>query len=88
MLRKFFTDLTKVPAGKRSKTGKLSGDSQLHYFSLVSAILIFCVKSGWITYNPIVACDAPHNDVQETDFYEPEEVKDLLDALDRLPNIM
>lgn len=88
MLRKFFHDLTMDPAGKRSKNGFLSGDSQLHYFSLVRAILNFCVKSGWIAYNPISACDAPHNDVEETDFYEPEEVTALLDALDRLPDIM
>ena len=88
MLNKFFHELTLAPAGKRSKNGYLSGDSQLHYFTLVRAILNFCVKSGWITYNPIVACDAPHNDVEETEYYEPEEVSLLLDALDKLPDIM
>ncbi len=88
MLIKFFHELSLAPAGKRSKRGCLSGDSQLHYFTLVRAILNFCVKSGWITYNPIVACDAPRNDVEETEYYEPEEVSLLLDALDNLPDIM
>ena len=88
MLRKFFNDLESAPAAARSKNGNLSGDSQLHYFAMVRAILNFCVKSGWIAYNPIVACDAPRNDVEETDYYEPEEVSALLDVLDSLPDIM
>lgn len=87
-IRGFFKDLQKVKAGKRSKTGKLSGNSQLHYYRILRAVLNFAVKSGYISISPMIAVDAPKNDTKETDFYEPEEVAALLDVLDALDDSM
>lgn len=85
-LRHFFKDLSKSKS--RNKESNLSGNTRLHYYRLINAILNFAVKSGYISYSPMNAVDAPRNDTQETDYYEPEEVSDLLDAIDSLSDPM
>lgn len=89
ILRRFFKDLSQEKAiTTRSKTGKLSGNTQLHYYRLVNAIMNFAIKSGYITVNPMAAVDAPKKDTPETAFYEPEECAALLDVLDNLDDPM
>lgn len=89
VLRRFFKDLSQAEAlTSRSKTGKLSGNTQLHYYRVVNAIMNFAIKSGYITVNPMAAVDAPKKDTPETAFYEPEECAALLDVLDNLTDPM
>ena len=88
-LRRFFKDLSQAEAlTGRSKTGKLSGYTQLHYYRLVNAILNYAIRSGYITVNPMNGVDAPRKDTPETDYYEPHECAALLDALDSLDDPM
>ena len=48
-LQKFFSDLAARDAGNRSKTGKLSGNTRKHYYTLLRALLNFAIKLQVIT---------------------------------------
>ena len=68
----------------RSKTGKLSGTTQLHYHRLLHILFGYAVRCRYITLNPVDAVDPPRKDTQETQFYELEDCAKLLNALDSL----
>ena len=72
----------------RSKTGKLSGTSRLHYHQALSAVLNFAVKSGYIAVNPITAVDRPKQDTKEADFLQDEDIAKLMDVLESYPDPM
>lgn len=87
-IQKFYTSLAQTDAfSNRSKTGKLSGTSQLHYHRCLHAILAYAVRTGVITINPADAVEPPKKDTPETSFYEMEDCAALLDALDQLPDL-
>ena len=83
----FYNSLAKTNASSRSKTGKLSGTSQLHYHRCLHAILAYAVRSCIITVNPADAVEPPKKDTPETSFYEMEDCAKLLDVLDKLPDL-
>ena len=86
-LRKFFSDLNNDAAlSARSKTGKLSGTYRQHYYRVISAVLTFAVKSEYISVNPLQAVDAPRNDTPEAQFFEENELGDLINVLENLPD--
>ncbi len=86
-IKRFYQKLEQTPAlTKRSKTGKLSGNTILHYHRCLHAMLTYAVRSGYITINPADAVEPPRNDRQETAFYELEDCGKLLEALDSLPD--
>ena len=74
----------KAPPKSRSKTGKLSGTSRKHYHQLLSAVLNFAVRSGYIAINPMAAVDPPRQDTPESEFLEGEDVAQLMGVLDNL----
>lgn len=81
----FYQKLQDAPAKtNRSKTGKLSGTTQLHYHRLLHAMFGFAVRNQYITVNPVSAVEPPRKDTQETQFYELEDCGKLLTALDGL----
>lgn len=75
-----------TPPKSRSKTGKLSGTSRKHYHQLLSAVLNFAVKSGYIAVNPIAAVDPPRQDTPEAEFLEGKDVAQLMDTLEKFPD--
>ena len=86
-IKQFYQKLEKAPAlTKRSKTGGLSGNTILHYHRCLHAMLTYAVRSGYIAINPGDAVEPPRNDRQETAFYELEDCRKLLEALDTLPD--
>lgn len=86
-IKQFYQKLEKTPAlTKRSKTGGLSGNTILHYHRCLHAMLTYAVRSGYISINPGDAVEPPRNDRQETAFYELEDCRKLLEALDALPD--
>ena len=86
-IKQFYQKLEKTPAlTKRSKTGGLSGNTILHYHRCLHAMLTYAVRSGYISINPADAVEPPRNDRQETTFYELEDCRELLEALDALPD--
>lgn len=86
-IKQFYQKLEATPAlTKRSKTGKLSGNTILHYHRCLHAMLTYAVRSGYISINPADAVEPPRNDRQETAFYELEDCRKLLEALDALPD--
>ena len=87
-IRDFKKALEKAPAKSgRSKTGKLSGTYQNHYFRALHALFAYAVRLGYITTNPVDSVDPPRKDTQETPFYELSECGKLLSALDSLPDL-
>ena len=88
MIKQFYQKLEKAPAlTKRSKTGGLSGNTVLHYHRCLHAMLTYAVRSGYITINPADAVEPPRKDTQETAFYELDDCRRLLEALDTLPDL-
>lgn len=86
-IRRFYQKLEQTPAlTARSKTGKLSGNTILHYHRCLHAMLTFAVRAGYISINPADAVEPPRNDRQETAFYELDDCRKLLEALDALPD--
>lgn len=81
-------DANKEPPKTRSKTGKLSGTSRLHYHQALSAVLNFAVKSGYITINPINAVNPPRQDTPESEFLEGQDIANLMEVLDNYPDPM
>lgn len=72
----------------RSKTGKLSGTSRLHYHQALSAVLNFAVRSGYITINPIIGVDPPRQDTPEAEYLEGKDVAQLMTVLENYPDPM
>ena len=86
-IKLFYQKLEQTAAlSKRSKTGGLSGNTILHYHRCLHAMLTYAVRSGYISINPADAVEPPRNDRQETAFYELEDCRKLLEALDALSN--
>ncbi len=87
-IQRFYSSLANTDAfSNRSRTGKLSGTSQLHYHRCLHAILAYAVRTGIITINPADAVEPPKKDTPETSFYELEDCAALLEALDQLPDL-
>ena len=72
----------------RSKNGKLSGAYRHQYYKVISAILNYAIRSGYITVSPLMAVDAPRVDTEEAEFFEGNELVDLVMALESLKNPM
>lgn len=84
-INKFYQQLENEPAKtKRSKTGKLSGTYRLKYHVTLHSMLAFAVRMGYISVNPADAVEPPRKDTKETSFYELEDCRKLLEALDSL----
>ena len=87
-IRAFYKKLSTCEAfTARSRTGKLSGTSQLHHAHTLHALLTYAVHSGYITVNPADAVENPRKDTKETEFYELDDCGKLLKALDDLPDL-
>ena len=81
----FYRRLQQAPAlSKRSKTGGLSGTTQLKYHTMLHAMLSYAVKMGYIAVNPCDQVEPPRKDTGETQWYELEYAGRLLRALDEL----
>lgn len=88
MISRFYKSLETAKARTaRSKTGKLSGNTQLHYHRCLSALLSFAQKRGLVSVNAAQYVSPPRNDVQETKILQPEEAVALIDALEDLPTM-
>ncbi len=88
-IRQFYQDLAKAKAMTgRSKTGKLSGTSQLHHHRALSAIMGFALKSGYISVNPMEAVDAPRADTEETAFLDESDIAQFMEVMRNFPDIM
>ena len=86
-INKFYQQLENAPAKTaRSKTGKLSGTYRLKYHVALHSMLAFAVRMGYISVNPAEAVEPPRKDTKETSFYELEDCRKLLEALDALPD--
>lgn len=86
-INKFYQQLANEPAKTaRSKTGKLSGTYRLKYHVALHSMLAFAVRMGYISVNPADAVEPPRKDTKETMFYELEDCRKLLEALDALPD--
>lgn len=84
-INKFYQKLATEPAKTaRSKTGKLSGTYRLKYHVALHSMLAFAVRMGYISVNPADAVEPPRKDTKETSFYELEDCRKLLEALDGL----
>lgn len=81
-------DKSKPEPKTRSKTGKLSGTSRLHYHQLLSAALNFAIRSGYITINPAAAVEPPRQDTPESEYLEGNEIAEALDVFDNYPEIL
>ena len=87
-IQKFYLSLkTEKARSGRSKTGTLSGTTQLHYHRCLHAILTYAVRNSIITVNPATAVEPPKKDTKEAAFYELEDCAKLLDVLDRLTDL-
>ncbi len=88
-IREFYSKLEKEKVtSNRSKTGKLSGTTRRHYHQLLSAILNFAVKSGYITISPMTAIDPPRMDTPEAEHLEPEDLAILMDIIENMKDPM
>lgn len=86
-INKFYQKLEREPAKTaRSKTGKLSGTYRLKYHVTIHSMLAYAVRMGYISVNPADAVEPPRKDTKETAFYELDDCKKLLEALDALPD--
>lgn len=86
-INRFYQQLAQEPAKTgRSKTGKLSGTYRLKYHVALHSMLAYAVRMGYISVNPADAVEPPRKDTKETDFYELDDCRKLLEALDALPD--
>lgn len=86
-INKFYQQLEREPAKTaRSKTGRLSGTYRLKYHVALHSMLAYAVRMGYISVNPADAVEPPRKDTKETAFYELEDCRRLLEALDALPD--
>ncbi len=87
-INKFYSQLDSESAlSARSKSGKLSGTTKHRYHTMLHAMLSFAVKTGIISVNPADQVEPPKKDTKETQWYEPDQVGQLLAILDQLPDI-
>ena len=85
-IQNFYLSLKKEKAlSGRSKTGGLSGTTQLHYHRFLHAVLEYAVRIGCITVNPADSVEPPRKDTREATFYQLEDCAKLLDVLEQLP---
>ena len=88
-IRKFYKKLSETDADTaRSKTGKLSGETRLHYHRALSSVLSFALKSGYITINPMQAIDPPRSDTKEMEIMEDEEIAEMMNIFENYPDPM
>ena len=55
---------------------------------MISAILNYAIRSGYITISPLIAVDPPKVDTKEAEFFEGNEIVDLVKVLENLNNSM
>ena len=55
--------------------------------TMLHAMLSFAVKTGIISVNPADQVEPPKKDTKETQWYEPDQVAQLLNVLDQIPDI-
>ena len=72
----------------RSKNGKLSGAYRHQYYKTLSAILNYAIRSGYITVSPLIAVDPPKVDTEEAQFFEGDEIVELVKVLENLSSSM
>ena len=88
-IREFYKKLENAKTtNNRSKNGKLSGTYRRHYHQLLSAILNFAVKSGYITISPMIAVDPPRMDTPEAAFLDMEDIAKVMDVLECIKDPM
>lgn len=88
-IREFYKKLENAKTtNNRSKNGKLSGTYRRHYHQLLSAILNFAVKSGYITISPMIAVDPPRMDTPEAAFLDMEDIAKVMDTLENIKDPM
>ena len=63
----------------------LSNTTILEYHRFISAVLSQAEKEMLIPYNPAAKASPPARDDHDPDYYEPDTVKQILDALDDAP---
>lgn len=76
--------LSKVFTIQRDMT-PLSSTTVLEYHRFISAVLSQAEKEMLIPFNPAAKASPPSRDTPEPDYYEPDTVKKILDALDQAP---
>lgn len=82
----FYTKLLEeAPQGHRSKRETLSTSSVLHYHRCLRSMLTYAVKQGFLPYNPAMRASIPENDSQKGKACTPEQVKQILLALESEP---
>lgn len=73
---------------KKDDNGKsLSGTYRLKFHQQLHEMLKYAVRTGYISVNPADMVEAPRRDTKETAFYELDDCRRLLNALDNLENI-
>ena len=63
----------------------LSSTTVLEYHRFISAVLSQAEKEMLIPFNPAAKASPPSRDTPEPDYYEPDTIKKILDALDQAP---
>lgn len=76
--------LTKVFDIQKDTT-RLSPTTVLEYHRFISAVLSQAEKEMLIPFNPASKASPPSREKHEPDYYEPDTVKRILDALDQAP---
>lgn len=66
-------------------TSRLSSTTVLEYHRFISAVLAQAEKELLIPFNPAAKASPPAREEHEPDYYQPETVKLILDALDLAP---
>lgn len=74
-------ELFNVEEGK----GRLSNKTILEYHQLISTILHEAEKEGLVPYNAAVRATPPRAVQKEVNYFQPNEVADILDALEQEP---
>lgn len=69
---------------KRSKDGKLSGTTKLHYHRAIHSLFSYAVQMLYISVNPADSVTPPRMDTPEAKFYELQDCAALLEVLDGL----
>ena len=63
----------------------LSAKTVLEHHRLISSVMAWAVKERLIIFNPATAAVPPKPEHKKPDYYQPETVKEILDALDNAP---
>lgn len=84
-LVKFFANLSEDGMRSDKKQGKLSNNTLMHYYRLLSVMFETAFKWKLIPYNPVKDVESPKYRRKEADHYSKEEVQLLLDKLETEP---